>query len=213
MPLVADLRTKNQRLWDQAVAHSFPRELLAGTLPLDKFQRYFLQDYVFLRHFVGLLALAVAKAPDFATARRLASFLVGVLEGEEGLFRRAFQAWGWPPERYERPTPLPTARAMGDFMVRVAYDGSFADILTVLVTTESVYLDWASRPAAKTQPQLYREWTLIHSNDEFRQFVQWLEATLDATPLTERDRTRVAELFETTLRYELAFWEMGYKGE
>ncbi len=211
--LVAQLRDRRRALWDQATGHPFPRELVAGTLPLRKFQRYLLQDYAFLRDFSTLLALGVAKAPDLATARPLAAFLSGVLAGEEGYFRRAFQEWGWRPPRYARPSRLPATRAMGDFMARVACEGSFAEVLTVLVVTESVYLDWASRAAPRArsaQPWYYQEWTAIHSNAEFRRFVGWLEATLDAQPLSAAGRSRVAELFETALRHELAFWEMGY---
>ncbi len=213
MSLVAHLRARHQALWDQATSHPFPRELRAGTLPLAKFQRYFLQDYLFLRQFVVLLALGIAKAPDMATARPLARFLAGVLEGEEGLFRRAFREWGWPAARYERPRAHPATRAMGGFMARMAHEGLFTEVLTALVVTESVYLAWASRrapPSSRPLPWVYREWTAIHASREFRRFVGWLEQTLDAQPLSRRQQARVAALFEQTLRHEVAFWEMGY---
>ncbi|MEE9285483.1 MAG: TenA family protein, partial [Dehalococcoidia bacterium] len=190
--------------------------LVAGTLPLEKFQRYFLQDYAFLRDFSTLLALSVVKAPNMETARRLATFLAGVLEGEEDLFRRTFRAWGWPEERWRAPPPSPTARAMGDFMVRVAYAGGFAEVMTVLAVTEGVYLDWATRAVeAGREPgqEVYRDWIAIHSNADFTEFVQWLTGVLDATPMADDQRERAGRLFSETLRHELAFWELGYRGE
>ena len=215
MSLYRELRSGNQALWEQVVTHPFVGELGADTLPLEKFQRYFLQDYLFVRDSTRLLALGVAKAPDFSTSRRLASFLAGVLDGEEGLFRRSFQEWGLTEAQYTSTAPAATARALGNLMTRVAYEGSFAEILTVLVVSEGTYLEWASRLVGAgrvPRTEVYREWVEIHSNAGFRAFVEWLFESFDATT-TEAERARVEELFEVTLGYELAFFELGYRGE
>ena len=216
MSLTQELRARHGRLWERTVTHPFVQELGADTLALERFQRYFLQDYVFLRDFCTLLALGVAKAPDLDGARRLAVFLAGVLQGEEQLFRRTFHEWGLKPEQYARPEPLPAATAFGNLMTRVAYEGSFAELLTVLVVTEWSYLDWATRlvqAGRRPSTRVYWDWIEIHSNAEFRDFVEWLVRLLDDTPLGEGQRSRVEELFQTTLRCELAFWEMGFHGE
>jgi len=60
---------------------------------------------------------------------------------------------------------------------------------------------------------IYRGWTEIHSVREFKEFVMHLSRELDAQRLSAAQRDRVAELFHTTLRYELAFFEIGYRGE
>ena len=213
MSLTEELRERHHDLWERMVTHPFVQELGSDTLPLEKFQRYFLQDYFFLGDFRTLLALAVAKAPDMDTARRLAEFLAEVLQGEEQLFRRSFQEWGLRPEQYARPDPTPVTIAFGNLMARVAYEGSFAEILAVLVVSEQAYLDWATRlaqPGRLPKTPVYREWIEIHSSDGFRDFVGWLAESLDAAPLAEEQERRVGELFHTTLLYEVAFWEMGY---
>ncbi len=216
MSVYRELRDLNQALWEQVVTHPFVEEMGADTLPLEKFKRYFLQDYLFVRDFTRLLALAVAKAPDFPTARRLAAFLAGVLDGEEGLFRRSFREWGLSESQYADTRPAAATKAMGDLLTRVAYEGSFAEILTVLVVTEGTYLDWASRLVETGQVPgsgVAREWVEIHSNADFRDFVEWLFGSLDNMPLTEAEHSSVEELFAVTLRCELAFFEMGYRGE
>ena len=214
MPLVAELRERQASLWERVVGHPFTNELGDGTLPLEKFQRYFLQDYVFFRAFVTLISLGIAKAPSYAAARPLAGFLHEILQGEEGLFRGAFQEWGWQPSDYEEAEPTPAARALGDLMVRTSYEGTFAEVLTVLVVTELTYLEWATRQAGKKPgAQVYEDWIVIHSAPDFRTFVEGLVGELDSLSLSETERARVERLFEVTLRYELAFFEMGYRGE
>ncbi len=215
MPLSQQLRERHRDLWERMVTHPFVREMGTGTLPQEKFQGYFLQDYVFLRDFVTLLALGVAKAPSMDVARRLATFMAGVLQGEESLFREAFRDWGLAPERYTHPEPGPTAKAMGDMMARIAYGGGFPEILSVLVVTEWTYLDWATRLSRSGMPAdpVQRRWVEIHCNADFRAFVQWLIAPLDSLALTDEQRGRVGRLFLATLRYEVAFWEAAYRGE
>ena len=140
MSLVEELLSQHNELWERVITHYFVRELGDGILPLEKFQRYFLQDYVSLRDFTTLLALTVAKAPSFDAARPITRFLSEVLDGEESLFQAAFKTWGWRSE-YRKPSASPTTRALADLMRRVAYDGTYAAMLTVLVVTELTYLE------------------------------------------------------------------------
>ena len=46
------------------VTHPFVEEMGDGTLPPEKFRRYFLQDYVFVKDLVPMIALGAAKAPS-----------------------------------------------------------------------------------------------------------------------------------------------------
>ena len=61
------------------VNHPFVVEMGDGTLPVEKFKRYFLQDYVFVSDLVAMTAMGVAKAPDFKGANVLNQFLSGIL--------------------------------------------------------------------------------------------------------------------------------------
>ena len=95
MSFTSELQRGVEPLWEKMVTHRFVQELGDGTLPWEKFQRYFEQDYVFLRQgWIHMISLAIAKSPDFASARVLTGFLHDVLDGEEGCFRGRFGRWG-----------------------------------------------------------------------------------------------------------------------
>jgi thiaminase/transcriptional activator TenA len=210
------LRQRNQALWERTVTHPFVLELGAGTLPDEKFRRYFLQDFIFVRDLAKLISLITAKAPELDTARRLTRFLGDVLGGEESLFRQTFRGWGLAPAEYLHAEALPATRAFGDFLVRTGYERGFPEALACLVVSEWSYLDWAARLArAGNAPQVpaYRGWIEVHSNKGFTGFVAWLRRRLDAIPLDAGQRARVGEVFLTCLRYEHRFWEMAYRGE
>jgi len=217
MGLAERLRHRCADLWERMVEHPFVQELGAGTLPLWKFRRYFTQDYLYVHDLVRAVALAVARAPDAESARRLTAFQAQLLAGEEDLFRHTFAEWGLSAEEVARLEPAPTTLAYGAYFLRLAVEGGFPHLLTALTVSEWSYLDWADRLAGRgaipTVPA-YRDWIALHRTPEFREFVGWLQGRLDrlaaeGTPL-EADLERV---FRTTLRLEVRFWEMAYRGE
>ena len=56
MTFTQELRHKHYDLWHRMVTHPFVMEMGDGTLPVEKFRVYFLQDYVSLNlsPFVGV---------------------------------------------------------------------------------------------------------------------------------------------------------------
>lgn len=215
MGLTDDLRQRYHTDWERMVGHPFVQELGQDVLPLPKFQRYFQQDYLFLRAFVTLLALTIAKAPDFPTKRRLAGFLAQVTEGEEGLFRRAFREWGMSDAQVESIRPHPLVAPYLSFMERVAYNSPFHYQLALLVVSEWTYLDWAQRVVQRyglPKTPIYREWVELHSNALFQEFVGWLRQRLDALgeTLAPNARQGVAGVFAATLLHEVHFWDAAY---
>jgi len=91
---ISELKTAHSDLWDRATNHPFVNELGDGTLPIEKFRRYFIQDYVFVNDLSKTLGIAEAKAPDIASARPMAEFQSVLMGAEDALFLRAFKELG-----------------------------------------------------------------------------------------------------------------------
>ena len=91
MGLSDELKAGVAATWENVVTHPFVNEMADGSLERSTFDIYFDQDYLFLKDWAILLALATAKAPDFDAARELVGFLHLGLGGEEGLFQEAFR--------------------------------------------------------------------------------------------------------------------------
>ena len=194
MALTEELRSKYRDLWEGMVTHPFVVEMGDGTLPVEKFRAYFLQDYVFVNDLVSATALAISKAPDFHAAGKLHGFLTGILNPENDLFVRAFKELGASTDEYSSASASPTTQALGDFMMRVALEGSFEDILTVLYVTEGTYLDWGTRlieAGKRPENPVYREWIELHGPDVLGGLVAWMSEYLDGRlaprPFQDRD--------------------------
>jgi len=69
---ISELKSAHRDLWDSATRHPFIEELGDGSLPVQKFRRYFIQDYVFVNDLSKTLGIAEAKALEIARARPMA---------------------------------------------------------------------------------------------------------------------------------------------
>lgn len=145
MSLTAVLSTRHAALWEAMATQSFVTGMGDGTLPVAKFRDYFIEEFVFVRDLVKMVALGISKASGFDEATVLNRFLEGVLDPEGDLFERAFLQMGVSEEQYTSASASSTTRAFGDFLVRTGYEGDFFDIATVLFVTEGTYLDWGTR--------------------------------------------------------------------
>lgn len=216
MGLSDDLKQGVGPLWERVVTHPFVLELGQGSLPRQTFDVYFDQDYLFLKDWAVLLSLATAKAPDFDSARQTVGFLHLGLGGEEGLFQRAFQERGLSRQEIASLEYRPTTLHYSGYLRRLAYEGSFIEVIATLLAVEWPYLDWAQRlEAAGKRPEnyYYQTWIDIHTSEGMQGFVDWLRRTVDATELNSDQRRSLQTIFRNVLRYEFLFFEMAYRGE
>ena len=214
MALSQDLRQAADSLWEKTVTHPFVMELGEGTLPEEKFNVYFQQDYLLLKDWVPLVAGAIIKAPDFDSARPLAAYLHSVLNGEERLFQEYFAERGLSQEDIGGLEHLPSSFAYCGYVRRMATEGTFHDIMAMLLGIEWLYLDWAKRLAAagkRPENRYYKLWIELNSTQLLVDFVTWIRDTLDKAVVA--DRARLVQVLLNTVRYNYLFWEIAYSGE
>ena len=220
MTVTAQLKSKHSALWNEAIDHRFITELGEGTLSRERFARYFVQDYIFINDLVKMAGIAVAKAPDMRSARPVEQFLNAILGAEDALFIEAFKTLGVPEAEYSGAEALPATAAFGNFLVRLAYEGTFREICTAMLVTEGVYLAWGDRlradgadPAASGSElgRFYQGWIDLHTDDVLGPIVRFLTSVVDRAELTEVPGLEA--IFERALRCEVACWDMAYEGE
>ena len=197
--------------------HPFVRGIADGSLPEATFGRWLRQDYLYLVEFSRALAFAAARADRLASMTFYSDLLHLTLATEMDLHRRFAARFGIAEKELEAETPWPTTRAYADFLVRTAATGRPADVPAVLIPCEWGYLDLAEGMAAAGLPEdgRYADWIVSYTSPEYRAAVEWLKEEFErlAGDASGRERDRLRELFLTSSRYELAFWEMCWRGE
>jgi thiaminase (transcriptional activator TenA) len=211
----AELRAAADPVWEAQHAHPFVRGIGDGSLDLDRFGHYVRQDYLFLIDYGRLLALGAARAPDLATMARFAELTQEILVTEMDLHRTYAAEFGIQDLEAERMTP--TTRAYTDFLVRVAAQGEFAELVAALLPCMWGYAEIGARLAEGKRPadKRYARWIQMYASDDFARLAAWCRELMDAAAdrVVPDARTALVDVFVTSSRYELAFWQAAWDRE
>ena len=215
--LTDDLYAAGKPIWDAQLAHPFVKGLGDGSLEVETFKRWVLQDYLYLKEFARIFAWAVAKADDLDSMSWYAKMLDLTLNTEMELHRSYAERFGISAEELEATPMWPTTRAYTDFLIRTSADGDMADLLAALLPCAWGYVHIGQNLAGRAAPEdpRYADWISQYASEEFAQAAAWLRAELERTAAgaTEEKRLRLTELFVISSRYEWQFWEMCWNGE
>ena len=221
MTLTDHLYRAAQPLWDAQLDHPFVKGIGNGTLEEERFRRWVLQDYSYLKEFSRIFAWAVAKADRLESMGWYARVLDLTLNSEMELHRSYAARFGISPEELEAEPMWPTTRAYTDFLVRTAADGDMADLLAALLPCAWGYVVIGRALAEGGPPddQRYADWIAQYASDEFAEAGAWLRSELDRVTgqgggeVGQEKRARLQEIFVLSSRYELRFWDMCWEGE
>ena len=204
-------------IWDAQLEHPFVVGLGDGSLDVDVFRRWVVQDYLYLKEFARVFAWAVAKVDGLEAMGWYAKVLDLTLNTEMGLHRSYAERFEISAAELESTEMWPTTRAYTDFLVRVSADGDMADLLAALLPCAWGYVDIAQHLARRQPPddQRYADWIAQYASQEFADAAGWLKTELDrvAKTASPEKRRRLVDLFVLSSRYEWQFWEMCWHGE
>ena len=206
------LKAEVEPIWRKIFAHPFLKEIKTGTLPLEKFQYYLGQDYLYLEGFARTIALAMSKTTDSQTLEALYRRVFTPIE--RPLHSRLLTAARLSEADVQRARPSPTNTAYVNHMLRTASQHGLGPTAAALLPCPWTYHELRHELGQSEHP-LYGQWTgfyvsgaLEESVDAWRGFVD--TAAAEAGP-AEQDAMR--EAFMTSSRYEYMFWDMAYRME
>ena len=208
------MKEKASTHWERAVRHRFVDELGDGTLERAVFQRYLLQDYVFVNAFASLLGSTVAKAPTMASKAPLAKFLADVTSQENDYFLRSFEALGVPLNQWENEKPSQATMGFQNLIQEATSDAChYGEALSTLLAAEWSYLTWATSLGTRRPEAFYfAEWIDLHAIPEFQKFVGWLREETDRVG-AEADlalQEKMVGRFCSMMELEVAFFDDAY---
>lgn len=197
-------------LWSRMLEHPFLLETRDGALEDGVFANWLRQDYLFVRAAVPFLGVLLSKAPPGDRAGHAAA--IRALEEELALFRERAAALDVDLEDVR---PSLVNHAYVQFLLATARGGSYPEGCTVLYVAEKAYHEsWRVVDEGLAADSPWRPFVENWAGDGFAGYVASLGEGLDglAADAGAGLRERMAGLFELTVRYEIAFWEMAYTG-
>ena len=112
-------------LYRAIIEHPFNAELAAGTLSMERFRHYMLQDGVYLIAYSRALSIAAARARDTADIVVFAESAREAVVVERALHESYFAAFGIAADEVLATEPSPSALSYNNFLIATAYHAPY----------------------------------------------------------------------------------------
>ena len=147
-------------IWEQCHAHPFVRGIVDGSLDLEKFQWFLLQDYLYLFDYARVFAYGVVKARDPELMRTFSANVDAILGGEMKVHRAYMARLGITEEQVFAVQPALSNLSYTHYMLSCAAAGGPAEIIAAILSCSWSYAEIGQRlaaiPGAKTVRVLLR---------------------------------------------------------
>ena len=212
----ARLRQAAAPIWEECLRHPFVTGIGDGTLGVEKFQYFMLQDYLYLFDYARVFALGVVKARDPKLMRTFAENVNAILGGEMNIHRAYMERLGITEDQVFAVKPALDNTSYTHYMLAVAESGGPMEIVAAILACSWSYAEigraLAKRPGAADHP-FYGEWVRGYASENYAATNQALMALMDelAKDATGAQFDRLEEIFVNCSRYELGFWDMAWE--
>lgn len=207
----------SEKIWECYHTHPFVQGLKYGTLDIQKFRRYMIQDYWYLMDYTKVFAIGVAKSKSVETMNLFAKYIQAILGGEVNVHNGYMIDLGISREELESTPIEQDNRSYTSYMLRVAYEGGEAEILAAILSCAYSYEVIAAKicedvPDAPNHP-VYGRWVRGYITERYTGNNVILMEMLNrlTADYTEAQLKYLEEVFVACSRYELAFWDMAWK--
>lgn len=195
--------------WQDYVNHAFVQQLIQGSLPQAAFRYYLEQDYLFLLQYSRALGLAVYKSDNLADLRQSQQALHYLLNEEIELHIQYCAHFGISPQQLEQlPEDFATI-AYSRYVLDCGQSGTLADLHTAIAPCILGYAEIGNNARHKsTGNNPYQSWIDMYASDSCQNAALATQTSLNRL-LAKADSEKAQHIFNTAVRMEIAFWDMG----
>jgi thiaminase/transcriptional activator TenA len=211
------LHHRADKIWRAVYAHPFLHELRAGTLPMDRFTYFILQDYLYLLDFTQVLCLGGAKSPDLSTLGIFTRHALVAVEVERGFHTTFGRTLGFSGGELDRTPKGPVTEAYTRHLQSVARSGSLGEIVAAVLPCYWIYGEvgkrlYKNRPR---NPKIYRQWIETYASEDYWKPVREQIRLVDrlGKVANGQERKLMHSHFILSSRYEFLFWDQAYRLE
>ena len=202
-------------VWEACLRHPFVTGIGDGTLDMEKFRYFMLQDYLYLFDYARVFALGVVKARDPELMRVFAANVDAILGGEMKIHRAYMKRLDITEEQVFSIKPALANLSYTNSMLSVAQTGGPMEIVASILACSWSYAEigqaLAAIPGAAEHP-FYGEWIRGYASEAYAATNQALIELMDslAADAGEEQLAYLTDVFVNCSRYELGFWDMAW---
>ena len=215
MQFTDKLFESSKDIWAGYLQQPFVKELGEGTLDLEKFRYYMIQDYRYLLQYAKVFALGVVKSRDEALMRRFAKMVNDTLDGEMKIHKAYMARLGITEEEVMNTPSHFINSAYTSYMLDEAFRGGVLEVITAVLSCAWSYQYIAAHlneiPGAAAHPT-FGEWVQGYTSEEYCNGTQDIIDVVNelGDHLSTEDEAHIIEIFVNCSIHEKHFWDMAY---
>lgn len=202
-------------LWDKYNEHPFVKGLADGTLPLEKFQFFMIQDHLYLMQYAKVFALGVLKAKNESDMRLFSSLIAATLDTENALHQDYLRRLNISQEMIAQAKPSIVADSYTNYMIAIAEKEGLGELMAAVLSCSWSYKligDFMEKFPGATEQEFYGEWVNMYISDGYRSSNQLMIDMVDRLTegYTEQQIQNLEHIVYVCSQYEYMFWDMAW---
>jgi thiaminase/transcriptional activator TenA len=204
-----------ERIWDKIVEHPFVVELYQGSLPMEKFKTYILQDYAYLIDAIRNFSIIASRAHSVEVVRETVEIAHLEATGEFQGYEDFLHTLGYTLDDAMNVEPLPVNLSYRSFLLATSSLRSSQEALVSVLPCFWSYRDIAlyHRDALGSNAnKIYVAWASVYLSEDYAQLVEKLRRLVDRV-CDDFPYETLKPPFLTASRYEYMYWDSVYNIE
>ena len=202
-------------IWDGYLKHPFVSGIGDGSLSLERFRFYMLQDYLYLYDYARVYALGIVKSREPEMMQFFSQLVNDTLNGEMDIHRGYMARLGISPEEVAAVKPSIMNTSYTHYMLEVGHNEGILELLVSILSCSWSYQMIGEAlnqiPGADDHP-FYGDWIKGYVSEEYVACNQSILDTVDRLDehCSEADIAHLKDIFKTCSRFEAFFWDMAW---
>lgn len=207
------LFAKTKELWDQSASKPFVVQMAKGTLDEGLFRRYMLQDYLYLKDYIGILINIRDMAEDENTRAFLKRIIDGTADETERVHLANMRQLGITDEEIAGSVTFPVITEYVDYMRECTERFGLIGGITSLLQCSWVYAYIAEKVLKRFPDEIrnsaYGSWFEAYSCQSYLDTNQlWIELLDElGSGIDEKTSDEMCLIFEKCAVYENRLWD------
>lgn len=215
MSFVKMVVNNSMDIWREYLNHPFIVELKNGTLDIERFKNYIIQDSIYLKEFARVYALGMYKSSTLKEIQNFYSILSFVNADETSTRLKYLKEWKITQEYIENAEVGKENKEYIEFMLETAEIYEVPEILMATLPCMFSYY-YIAKEIIKTTPNIEstRYWNFIkdYASDSYaKSCIEWEQyAEKLCKNFSEEKKEKLCKIFRQASLYEMKFWDMSY---
>lgn len=207
----------SRKIWDGYHDHPFVKGIADGTLPIEKFKYFMIQDYLYLLEYAKVFSIGAAKAQDPKIQSIFSGYVSQILSGEMDIHKGYMKRLGISMDEVYNTRMAQDNLSYTSYMLRIAYEYGPAHVCAAILPCAVSYETIAKKmvgenPLCSSHP-FYGEWINGYASDDYHNENEELKEITEYTSagLGEDKIKELVQIGERCSLYEGSFWDMSWE--